>query len=195
MKEIELIGACTLDGALYKLKKEALKADEPCFAEFNGSIICSEDSIDDAYMRVTGMSKAEHDAKRKMKIEEDLRKIAEHKKNMPIICEQYRKEARGLIREDTLDIWDSIVEIRVGDIYRGMEMRNTLDCCRAMRDSSKTLEQRLRAAYKIFFDAGHSGMSAALTMALLRKFCPDGEELAIACAEYRYKEGRELSDK
>ena len=52
-------------------------------------------------------------------------------------------------------------------------------------------ESRLRKAYRIFNDAGHSGMSAALTMAMLRRFCPDGNELADACKEFRYSKSKE----
>ena len=32
-------------------------------------------------------------------------------------------------------------------------------------------------------------MSAGLTMAMLRRFCPDGKELADACNEFRYATG------
>ena len=38
----------------------------------------------------------------------------------------------------------------------------------------------------IFADACRSGMSAAITMAMLRKFCTDGNEQENACNELRY---------
>lgn len=187
MKEVELYGGCDIDRALEIIKAEAESVNEECFSKFNGECIYSTDTIDEAYQRVLGKTKAEHDAEVQKWLEERKRREEEHKANMPNICEQYRREARGLVLDEALEEWDSIMEVRVGDLYHGMEMRNVLDCCRAMRDESLTREQRLRKAFKIFMDAGHSGMSAGLTRALLRRFCPDGVELANACDEFRYE--------
>lgn len=187
MKEIDLYAGCSIDRALEILKTESSTTNEECYAKFNGKLIYSTDTVDMAYMRILGKTKAEHDAEVQKWLDDRKRKEEEHKARIPEICEQYRKEARGLVLDEALEEWDRILEIRVGDIYKGMEMMNVLDCCRAMRETTLTLEQRLRNAYKVFENAGHSAMSASLTQALLRRFCPDGNELANACEEFRYE--------
>lgn len=67
-----------------------------------------------------------------------------------------------------------------------MELDQTLDICAIVRDESLEYEQRLRKAYKCFMDAGHSGMSAHLVASMLRKFCPNGEDIADAVMNFRF---------
>jgi len=186
MKQIKFYGGCNIDEALLMLQQVAEKSGEQCCGEFNGKTLFSTDTLDEAYMKVTGKTKAEHDLHVKQWLDEQKRQREEHEARIPKLTEMYRQKARGLVLDDTLEYWDKIVPIRLGDIYRGMELGNVLECCRVMRDESLNREERLRKAYGIFSDAGHSGNSATLTMAMLRKFCPDGNELADACNEFRY---------
>lgn len=51
--------------------------------------------------------------------------------------------------------------------------------------------ERLEKAYDVFMAAGHSGMSAGLTMAMFRRFCPNGNDLADACRDFRLKRAKE----
>lgn len=187
MKQIEFYGACSLEKAWHMLQQEADESGELCCGEFNGEKLLSSDSLDEAYMKVTGKTKAEHDALMQKRLDELKRQRKEHEASIPELTEHYRKVARGVIIESELEYWDEIVPIRLGDIYRGMELDQVLDCARVMRDETLSRIERLRKAYKIFNDAGHSGMSAGLTMAMLRRFCPDGNELADACNEFRYE--------
>ena len=187
MKEVELYGG-TIDSCLKRLREMAAaeKSGEVLKAVFNDKYLLSTDSDDDAYLRITGKTKAEHDEyMRKWREDYEARRKA-HEARIPELTEHYRKEARGVIIESELEYWDKIVPLRLGDLYRGMELDQTLDCARVMRDETLSRIERLRKAYKIFNEAGHSGMSAGLTMAMLRRFCPDGNELADACNEFRY---------
>ena len=61
MKQVEIWGALNLDDALKRVKAEAEKFGCVCWAEFNMKKIYSTDSIDDAYLKVRGCTKAEHD--------------------------------------------------------------------------------------------------------------------------------------
>lgn len=181
MKKIYLFGGENLDEAIDLLKIEAKKAGEPCCGEFNGKEIYSTDTVDEAYMKVLGKTKAEfEEGQRKWKEEYD-RAEREHQARIPQLTEHYRKIARGLVLDSELEYWDEIVPIRLGDIYHGMELQNVLDCCKIMRDESLVLAARLEKAYDVFMAAGHSGMSASLTRAMLAYFCPYGVELAEAC--------------
>ena len=187
MKEVTLYGG-TIDSCLKSLREMAAadESGEVLKAVFNDKYLLSTDTDDDAYLRITGKTKAEHDEEVRKWREDYEAKRKAHEARIPELTEHYREVARGVIIESELEYWDKIVPIRLGDIYRGMELKNVLDCCRVMRDESLSREERLRKAYGMFDDAGHSGNSAAITMAMLRRFCPDGNELANACNEFRY---------
>ena len=189
MKEVEIYGG-DICSCFEKLKEMAKECGEDCRMEFNGKYLLSTDTIDEAYLRIVGVTKAEHDAYLQKEKEEYEREEAEHKDRIPELTEKYRNEARGLVIESELVYWDKIVPIRLGDIYRGMELQQVLDCCKIMRNESMVFAEKLERAYDKFMSAGHSGMSAALTMAMLRRFCPDGIELAKACAEFRFDKNK-----
>lgn len=191
-RKVELYGGCTVEKALEIIKAEAAESGEECYGEFNGKEIYSTDTVDEAYVKVTGVNKAEHDARMKAWMEKREAERKAHLARVPELIEHYKQAARGVIIDTSLPLWNEILEVRLTDIYRGMELDQTLDCSRVMRDKTLDLEARLRKAYKIFKDAGHSGMSASLTMAMLRQFCPDGNELANACNEFRYEPDHQM---
>lgn len=190
MKEIRIPGGTNLDEAIDLLKKEAQKASEPCFGKFNDKDIYSTDTVDEAYMKVLGKTKAEFEEGQRKWIEVYDRAEREHRARIPQLTEHYRNAARGLVRKEQLEYWDEIVPIRLGDLYRGMELQQVLDCCRIMRDESLVFTARLEKAYDVFMAAGHSGMSANLTLAMLARFCPHGAELADACREFRFERNK-----
>lgn len=191
MKEIDLFAGANLDQAIELLKHEAEQAGEPCFGKFNGKEIYSTDTIDEAYIKVLGKSKAEYEEGWRKWREEQDRLEREHQDRIPKLTEQYRKEARGLVLDNELEYWDEIVPIRLGDLYHGMELQQVIDCCKIMRDESLVFSARLEKAYDVFMAEGHTGLSAGLTMAMLRRFCPYGNELADACMEFRFERSKE----
>ena len=138
------------------------------------------------YVKVTGKTKAEFDKEQKEWVEDYRRTRNEFKNKIPELTEQYIKEAEGVIVPDKLDYWKKIVPIRLSDLYYGMELDQTLTISRIMGDEETNFEDRMRKSYKIFNDAGHTGMSANLTMAMLRTFCPYGNEIADAIKEFIY---------
>ena len=186
MKEVHIWGG-DICSCLEKLWKTADECGEECRCEFNSSYLLSTDTIDDAYLRIVGVTKAEHDEYRRKKAEEYKREQEEFKAKIPQMSEEYRKMARGLVIDSELDFWDEIVPIRLGDLYRGMELDCTLNICRVMRDEDIDFDARIRKGYDMFKEQGHSGMSAGLTMWMLRKFCPNGNELADAIKEFRFE--------
>jgi len=190
MKEIRIPGGTNLDETIEWLKKESENGGEPCFGMFNGKEIYSTDSVDEAYMKVLGKTKAEFEEGQRKWREEYERAEREHRARIPQLTEHNRNEARGLVLDSELEYWDEIVPIRLGDLYHGMELQQVLDCCKIMRDESLVYAARLEKAYDAFMSAGHSGMSANLTMAMLARFCPHGMELADACREFRFERSK-----
>lgn len=188
MREVEFYPGQNIEDAWKSLLKESIKTGEVCYGKFNDHEIRSTDSLDEAYLKVVGNTKAEHDKAMQDWRDEYNRHKEEHKARIPELTEMYCEAARGVILEDEYDYWDKIVPIRLGDLYEGMELGNTLDLCKIMRDENLTYDERLRKAYDVFMNQGHSGMSASLVASMLRKFCPDGEDLADAVMNFRFEE-------
>lgn len=187
MKEIEFYPGDTIDSAWKSLLRESMNTGEVCYGKFNDKEIRSTDSLDEAYVKIMGQTKAEYEKEVQDWCDEYDRKEKEHKDNIPNLVPGYCEKARGVILEDQYDYWDKIVPIRLGDLYHGMELDCTLDLCKIMRDESLSYDKRLRKAYKTFMDQGHSGMSAGLVASMLRAFCPDGEDLADAVMNFRFE--------
>lgn len=186
MIEVEFYAGENIESAMSMLYKEADKTHQVCCGKFNCETLLSTDSIDDAYKKVTGKTKAEHDEYERKWREEYERREAEHKAKIPALTEEYKQKARGLVLDSELEYWDKIVPIRLGDLYHGMELGQTLDICAIMRDEKLTYDERLHKAYKLFIDSGHSGCSANLTANMIKRFCPDGADVADAVLNFRF---------
>lgn len=187
MKEIEFYAGDNIDNAWKMLLRESANCGDTCFGLFNGKEIRSTDTLDEAYMKIMGETKEQYDKEMQDWQNDYKRKEKEYKDNIPNLVPGYCERARGVILEDQYDYWDKIVPIRLGDLYHGMELDATLDLCKIMRDESLSYDDRLRKAYDEFMNQGHSGMSAGLVASMLRKFCPDGEDLADAVMNFRYE--------
>lgn len=187
MKEIEFYPGDTIDSAWKSLLRESMNTGEVCYGKFNDKEIRSTDSLDEAYVKIMGQTKAEYEKEVQDWCDEYDRKEKEHKDNIPNLVPGYCEKARGVILENQYAYWDKIVPIRLGDLYHGMELDCTLDLCKIMRDESLSYDKRLRKAYKTFMDQGHSGMSAGLVASMLRAFCPDGNDLADAVMNFRFE--------
>ena len=186
MKKIEFLPGDSIDTAWKELLKASAECGDTCFGEFNGREIRSTDTLDEAYMKILGKTKSEHEKEMQDWRNEYERREKEHKDNIPNLIPIYREKARGVILEDQYEYWDKIVPIRLDDLYHGMELDATLDLCKIMRDESMSYDERLKKAYDTFMDQGHSGMSAGLVASMLRTFCPDGHDLADAVMNFRY---------
>lgn len=138
---------------------------------FNGTKISSSDTVDEAYVKVTGSTKAELDAQLKAKHDEYVREEEEHKARIPELTEKYVEEAKGIIREDKEDFWEKVVPVRLGDLYHGMELGATLDILREWNTSRST-----GACRTIIENQGHSGMSHSLVCRMVATFAKGSEE-------------------
>jgi len=188
MKEIELHAGTSIEESLKKIKKEAKNINEICYATFNGVKIYSSDTLDVAYVKITGKTYSEFNKEIEREREEYKKKEEEHKAKIPTLTEEYRTRARGLVKDSELEYWDKVVPVRLGDLYQGMELEETLNACAVMRDMEIPYADRLKKAYNHFMNAGHSGMSAGLVANMIKIFCPDGEDLADAVMNFRFEE-------
>lgn len=161
----------------HRREKAGITEDFIVYAVFNGVEILHTDTPDEISVKVTGKTIAEREAAEKAWREEYDRKEREHQVRIPELIEKYKKEARGVIPEDKLELWDEIVPIRLNDLYRGMELEEWLKMIRVLNED-KPKEERFAICKEIFDNAGHSGMSGNLVLSGLCEFHPDGRELA-----------------
>lgn len=177
MKEIKFYLGSSIDTAHERLIEFSEKYGEPCCGNFNGKMISSSDSIDEAYVKVLGITKQQYDEiEKKRKIDYETQEKS-HKEKIPQLTEEYRKKARGIIPEEHLELWDKIVPIRLGDLYHGMELDCWLDLISVLNDEVLDESDKLIQCAEIFNSQGHSGMSASLVMSGLIEFHPLGKKL------------------
>lgn len=158
-------------------EKAGVTEDFVVYAVFNGAEILHTDTPDEISVKVTGKTIAEREAAERNWRKELDRQEREHQARIPELTEKYKKEARGVIPEDKLELWDKIVPIRLKDLYRGMELEEWLKMIRVLNED-KPKEERFAICKEIFYNAGHSGMSGNLVLSGLCEFHPDGKELA-----------------
>lgn len=179
---------CNIEGAVNLLYHSALEIREVMVEnhvlpvdynsivttlDFNGHKLTSEDSVDDAYLRITGLTKEQSDAEDKRLQEEYDKREQEWKDSMPSRIEPCRQMARGIIREDQYDFWDEIVPIRLGDMYHGMELDACLEILKEWNESKSFFK-----CHQLLLEQGHSGWSHGLVLKMVQKFAKgDAEEV------------------
>jgi hypothetical protein len=129
------------------------------FCMFNGKKLLSSDSLDEMYIKVTGLSKLARKEKQE-KAYIDIRLDSTNK---------YLERGYELLRKDMLSEWPKAVEIRLNDIYNGMELGCLLDISELLN------EENYSAAKELFESQNHSGMSGALVLSLIHDFSNNGE--------------------
>lgn len=159
---VELIG-CRDDGKL-------------AYINFNGTILYSDTvTPDGAYKEVTGMTRAEFFTRQDEERKKYEREEAEHKKKIPELTEEWKEKGHKILDEKYWELWDEVVPIRLGDLYRGMELGCTLDIVEKLNAGCDFAEAR-----EIFEKQGHSGMSASLMFSMLINFCERGADFVRA---------------
>jgi hypothetical protein len=167
-REIEFSAGQGIESAVKKLKEHK---DLVC-GSFNGQMLYSDvDNMDSAFKKITGKTKAEFDEaerKRNKEYEEEKRK---HKESIPELTKEWIEKGKSILDKKYLELWNTIVPIRLGDLYRGMELGNCLDIVEKLNAGCE-----LQAAKEIIEEQGHSGMSFGLVCSMLKSFCNRGDE-------------------
>lgn len=145
---------------------------ELVYLEFNGENLYSDvDDLDSAYKKITGKTKAECDEeeqKRHKKYQEEERK---HKEAIPELTKKWINKGNAVLDKKYHKKWAECVPIRLGDLYRGMELSATLAIVKELNAGCE-----LDVAKKIVESQGHSGMSFGLVCSMVRSFCDRGYE-------------------
>ena len=167
-KQIEFGAGDRIESAVKMLKE----CDFLACGTFNGVVLYSDiDDLESAYKKITGVSKTDFDAKVKEdsdKYEEQKRK---HEEAIPELTKKWIEKGKNILDEKYCEHWNSIVPIRLSDLYQGMELGNCLDIVKELNSGCE-----LDTAKKIIENQGHSGMSFGLVCSMVKAFCDRGAE-------------------
>ena len=167
-KEIDICAGNTIDSVVKELKNHT---DLVC-ASFNGKMLYSDiDDIDSAYIKVTGMTKSDFDAKMQKERDEYKEEERKHKESIPKLTEEWIEKGKAILDEKYMPLWIKCVPIRLDDLYHGFELGACLDIVKVLNESGD-----FEKAKEIFYGQGHSGMSFGLVCSMLRSFCDKGTE-------------------
>ncbi len=170
-KEIEFYFG-DIESAIKELKSHK----ELACISFNGQMLYSDiDDLDSAYKKITGKPKAEHDAE--MKAENDKYKEEErkHKAAIPELTKEWIEKGNTILDEKYRELWAECVPIRLGDLYRGMELGNCLEIVEQLNNGKSVEEVK-----PLIENQGHSGMSFGLVCSMVKSFCDRGAEF-VSC--------------
>jgi hypothetical protein len=145
------------------------------YGEFNTHKLYSDTvTIDSAYKKITGKTKAEFDKERKEYEKLIKTKKEEHKEQIPELTKIWIEKGKKILSKDKIDYWKNIVSIRLRDLYRGMELGCCLDIIKILDNKYGSLEK----AKEMLESQNHSGMSYGLVVAMVKEFSDKGNEFA-----------------
>lgn len=168
-KEIQF-GFGNIEDAVKELKSHK----ELVCGSFNGKILYSDiDTVDTAYKKITGKTKAEHEEAEHKRNEEYQEQKRKHEEAIPELTKQWIEKGNQILDEKYRETWAKCVPIRLGDLYQGMELQMCLDIVLELNNGC-TLDE----AKTIIESQGHSGMSFGLVCSMVKSFCDRGVEFS-----------------
>ena len=99
------------------------------------------------------------------------KKKREHEEAIPELTKKWIEEGHKVLDKSVWEWWDSIVPIRLGDLYQGMELGCCLDIICALNSDAS-----FETVNEVFDKQGHSGMSYSLVKSMVYKCGDKGEK-------------------
>lgn len=139
---------------------------------FNGQVLYSDiDDIDSAYKKITGKTKSEFDEAKRLSEIEYKRKEKEHKESIPKLTIEWIEKGNKILDKKHHELWSKCVPIRLGDLYKGMELGNCLEIVEQLNKGTE-----LEKVKPLIENQGHSGMSFGLVCSMVQSFCDRGRD-------------------
>lgn len=169
--DVDFTCGMTIEEALKYLRQLSYKTGKNYCGSFNGNTLSSDMTLDEAYIKCIGKTFEEFKYEQKEKMIQDLiRREEEHRKKIPELTKYWIKEGHKVLSQDKWDEWDRCVPIRLGDLYEGMELGQSLDIIKTVKDNS------IVAGIEVMKNQGHSGMSWGLMKSMIYTFCDRSKE-------------------
>lgn len=169
-KKIDYLGSSLLEVVhrLWDYQKSGVFVS----TEFNGHTLYSDEvSLNGAYREITGRTYFEAEEENRKWHEKYEQEEREFKEKIPSLVVEWKQKGHEVLERDYWEYWDSIVQIRLEDLYHGME----LECClEIVKELNKNCS--LDDAKKLINNQSHSGMSYGLVRNMVGQFCKRGED-------------------
>ncbi|ACA42291.1 hypothetical protein [Lysinibacillus sphaericus] len=170
-EEIKFFAGNTIEQAVKELLSYKEEGKLVC-GEFNGVVLYSDIvTMESAYQKITGKTKAEFDKSQQEWKEKYDEKKKKHEDEIPNLTKVWMEKGREILSEDRWEHWDKIVPVRLNDLNEDMELGASLDIVRIL-NSNGTLDE----AKEKIESQGHSGMSFGLVCAMVKEFSDRGNE-------------------
>lgn len=151
MKRIEFIIGDNIEKIYNKLQENS-----PCFGVFNGEKIYSKDTLDEVYLKITGMNKKEYEEYVNNALKEkenifysEMEKVKEYEESIPEIIEYCKKRGREIIQEENIPVWNNFVPVEIKR-YNGFEVFFLLDIIEVLNQYGKSIEDRINECVSMF---------------------------------------------
>jgi len=152
--------------------KELKKYNDLVCGSFNGKMLYSDiDNLDSAFKKITGKTKLEFDKAEEKRYIKYKQEEKEYKKTIPKLTKKWIKKGNTILDKKYHKLWAKIVPIRLNDLYKGMELKASLDIIKELNNGCK-----LKVAKEIIEKQGHSGMSFGLVCSMIKELCNRGNE-------------------
>lgn len=139
---------------------------------FNDKMLYSDiDDLDSAYKKITGKTKTEFDADRKAENDRYKEEERKHKEAIPELTKEWIDKGNKVLDGKYHELWAECVPIRLGDLYRGMELGNCLEIVEELNNGKRVEEVK-----PLIENQGHSGMSFGLVCSMVKSFFDRGDE-------------------
>lgn len=161
----------SIDDAVKKLS-QFKETGELVYIIFNDQKLYSDiDDLDSAYKKITGKTKSEFDKDQEERHAEYEKEKKQHEEAIPKLTEEWVEKGKKVLDEKYWELWIKCVPIRLGDLYRGMELGACLEIVEELNKGCSLNESKA-----IIDGQGHSGMSRGLVCSMVKSFCRRGEE-------------------
>lgn len=170
-KEIKFSIGNTIESAIKQLEIYKDK-NELVFGTFNGQKLFSNiDDINSAYLKIIGITKAQCEEEERLRNEKYLEEKRIYEESLPKLTKYWIVKGRDLLDKKYRSKWNKCVPIRLRDIYRGYELKSTLEIIKNLKPKNE-----IEIAKTIMEAQGHSGMSFKLTCSMVKSFCDRGSD-------------------
>lgn len=170
-RKLDVFAGSTIENAVNQLLDYKNKG-ELVFIDFNGKSLYSDTvTMDNAYIEITGMTKAEFDEAERKRYESFVQQEEEHKAKIPELTKVWQEKGREVLTKDKWYFWDEIVPIRLNDLYRGMELNACLKIVKILNNGGTLDEAKAEIESQ-----DHSGTSFGLVCAMVKEFSERGND-------------------
>ena len=170
-------------GNLEDVVRELLKYKEigiDVYCDFNKHKLYSRNvTLDSAYLEVTGYTYQEFLRRKRESIEKWRKEQEEEKERNKAKKPEWIKRGRKLIDEALWSEWERCIDIRINDLYNGMEVECALQIMEAYENNTPIEE-----ISKQIESQGHSGASYGMLKSIIINFYRRGNELFQKLSEF-----------